>query len=97
MNWYCLACGCVWFATGHIPETCSDCGSNGIESQSALTERFVRERLLPLPDAYATLLPAEGSERAFVRWMCERLHGNLDLQDMILNGPLGREGERSDG
>ena len=88
MNWYCLDCGSVWCRLGDDPDGCSDCGSEDIASQPALTERFVRECLMPLPSALVTQIGE--SDKALVRWLCEKLSGNLDYQDLILDGPLAK-------
>lgn len=94
MNWYCFDCGAVWYAMCYEPDHCSDCSGQDISSQSALTERFVRECLMPLPSALVTQIGA--SDKALVRWLCEKLSGQLDYQDMILNGPFAKADETSE-
>jgi hypothetical protein len=89
MNYYCLDCGAVWFGMGDTSGICGDCGGGDVASQSDLTQRYVRECLLPLPEALVTLIGSD--DRPFVRWLCEKLSGNLDYQDMILNGPFEKE------
>lgn len=94
MNWYCLDCGSVWCAMSYQPDQCSDCGSMDIASQSELTERYVRECLMPLPSAL--VLQIGRDDKPLVRWLCEKLSGQLDYQDMILNGPFEKAESRRD-
>jgi hypothetical protein len=82
MNWYCLNCAAVWFTIGDDPDCCADCGHGNIASQSALNDRFVRECVLPLPI---------GDSKAIERHLAVCLSGNLNYQDMILNGPFAAE------